>query len=138
MLIKIDFMYNAGGNIYKILEFFKYFLEILGFWEENLQLILSLFTYIYKVGNIYKKNSFFMNCKRLWYFKLWILWEDLEMNLEFIIIKKGWNFFQSRPFWCIILFLISYLGFLGIWQKLDMSFWFHLLTQIHLFLPFSL
>lgn len=56
MLIKIDFMYNAGGNIYKILEFFKYFLEILGFWEENLQLILSLFTYIYKVGNIYKKN----------------------------------------------------------------------------------
>lgn len=58
-------MYNAGGNIYKNLKFFKYFLEILGFWEEHLQLILSLFTYIYKVGNIYKKNSFFMNCKRL-------------------------------------------------------------------------
>lgn len=42
-------MYNVGGNIYKILEFFKCFLEILGFWEENLQLILSLFTYIYKL-----------------------------------------------------------------------------------------
>ena len=135
MLIKIDFMYNAGDNIYKNLKFFKYFLEILGFQEENSQLILSLFTYIYEVGNIYKKISFFMNCKKLWYFKLWILWEDLEMNLEFIIIKKGWNFFQSRPFWWIILFWIFYLGFLGILQKLDMSFWFHLLTQIHLFLP---
>lgn len=128
-------MYNSGGNIYKILEFFKYFLEILGFWEENLQLILSLFTYIYKTDNIYKKIPLFVICKRLWYFKLWILWEDLEMNLEFIIIKKGWNFFQSRPFLWIILFWIFYLGFLGILQKLDMSFWFHLLTQIHLFLP---
>ena len=58
-------MYNVGGNIYKILEFFKYFLEILGFWEENLQLILSLFTYIYKTDNIYKKIPIFVICKRL-------------------------------------------------------------------------
>lgn len=58
-------MYNAGDNIYKNLKFFKYFLEILGFWDENLQLILSLFTYIYKADNIYKKISFFMNCKKL-------------------------------------------------------------------------
>ena len=50
-------MYNVGGNIYKIKEFIKYFLEILGFWEGNLQLILSLFTYIYKTDNIYKKDS---------------------------------------------------------------------------------
>ncbi len=58
-------MYNVGGNIYKILEFFKCFLEILGFWEENLQLILSLFTYIYKTDNIYKKIPLFVICKRL-------------------------------------------------------------------------
>lgn len=58
-------MYNSGGNIYKISEFFKYFLEILGFWEENLQLILSLFTYIYKTDNIYKKIPIFVICKRL-------------------------------------------------------------------------
>ena len=65
MLIKIDFMYNVGGNIYKIKEFIKCFLEILGFWEGNLQLILSLFTYIYKTDNIYKKIPLFVICKRL-------------------------------------------------------------------------
>ncbi len=58
-------MYNVGGNIYKIKEFIKCFLEILGFWEGNLQLILSLFTYIYKTDNIYKKIPLFVICKRL-------------------------------------------------------------------------